>query len=420
MGSAASTAAGLPERLNEALCRELMGDRFDDAAFALLEKDSAGTVGREAALAAAGVEGESQGSTRARGYPCPYGPRPSAADGRGSLVWVNGGTASGKSAIGACLKASADWAWYEGDCFLFHLNPYTDRAPNGSVGGGEASTPLAPERLEGIPPATVAACARALEGFERVAAGAGSSVEDAVWEAFYTALCADVLAERARLGPGWNLAVGGAVLTRASRDLVRRLLGPALRFVVIDIEAGLQAERLRERYGLPAEAHGALEGRCRAEAAFLAPTALDGATGGLVLAEGVVNAEGGINAEWGNPEGGEAAMLRLKALRGRSAAELAEEVRAFVAEPGGAAAATAGGREGGGEATASAAPAAAAAASSAPPPMGLRRKLTKRQTSNEFEMELKRDLENEEDDEDYEDDNDELLKGRKLGRVTEE
>jgi len=55
MGAGASTA-DLPERLDEATCKDLMGENFDEAAFAQLEKDDAGTVGRDAALAMAGVD----------------------------------------------------------------------------------------------------------------------------------------------------------------------------------------------------------------------------------------------------------------------------------------------------------------------------------------------------------------------------
>jgi hypothetical protein len=54
MGAGASAAAALdlPERLDEAACREAAGELFNEATFAALAKDDAGTVLREDALAA--------------------------------------------------------------------------------------------------------------------------------------------------------------------------------------------------------------------------------------------------------------------------------------------------------------------------------------------------------------------------------
>ena len=54
MGAGASAAAALelPERLDEAACREAAGELFDETVFAALAQDEAGTVLREDAVAA--------------------------------------------------------------------------------------------------------------------------------------------------------------------------------------------------------------------------------------------------------------------------------------------------------------------------------------------------------------------------------
>lgn len=51
-GASAAAALNLPERLDEAACREAAGELFNEATFAALAKDDAGTVLREDALAA--------------------------------------------------------------------------------------------------------------------------------------------------------------------------------------------------------------------------------------------------------------------------------------------------------------------------------------------------------------------------------
>lgn len=78
------------------------------------------------------------------------------------------------------MKSKCDSICYEGDCFIFHLNPNTDVVPNCADGG----TPLKPERLEGTSADRIQACSRALhEGFIKIAQGTGVDLQ--AWEDFF-------------------------------------------------------------------------------------------------------------------------------------------------------------------------------------------------------------------------------------------
>ncbi len=190
-------------------------------------------------------------------YSCPYLPRAEARN-AGRLLWLSGANGAGKTTIAAALVETGDWVGYEGDCFLFHLNPYTDSPPNGVPGGG-----WRPERFAGVPPDEIVACKHALQGLKEIVSG--DTVDcTMVWAPFYRALCADVLRERTRLGPGWNMVVSQAVFTREARDLVRGLLGPDLCLVILDIPVDLQAERLAARFKMRStEAVKGMERFCR-------------------------------------------------------------------------------------------------------------------------------------------------------------
>lgn len=191
-------------------------------------------------------------------YASQYEPRLLSTPQSGKFIWISGGTGSGKTTISELLRDTGDYVYYEGDCFMFHLNPYTDTVPNGAGGG----TPLLPERLKDLPAERNATCKRALnEGFLKIVHG--RDVPFSIWEDFYLELCADVKRERERLGPGWNFVVAQAVYTRQARDLIRDQLGPDLSLVVLDVDKELQAERLAGRFDMPASAASNLMKVCQ-------------------------------------------------------------------------------------------------------------------------------------------------------------
>mmetsp|Transcript_12151 Transcript_12151/g.25018 ORF Transcript_12151/g.25018 Transcript_12151/m.25018 type:complete len:230 (+) Transcript_12151:165-854(+) len=187
-------------------------------------------------------------------YPCDT---PQLA-GNGSFVWISGATGSGKTTLAECLRDTGDFVYYEGDCYLFNLNPYTDTAPNGAGDG----KPVRPERIGATFNPRNQVCERALKkGFMQ--ASQGDAVDFEVWEDFYRELCADVLQERQRLGSGRNFVVAQAVYSARARELIRSLLGPDLVFVVLNLAPELQARRLAERFALPPSQHGSMLRYCR-------------------------------------------------------------------------------------------------------------------------------------------------------------
>ena len=62
---------------------------------------------------------------------------------------------------------------------------------------------------------------------------------------FYYLMSKDILKERKRVGENWIVAF--AVTKRADRDVIRKVLGDDLIFVVLDISLDLVVERLKGR-----------------------------------------------------------------------------------------------------------------------------------------------------------------------------
>ena len=160
----------------------------------------------------------------------------------GRLVFLSGPPGAGKSSLAAAMALQAAYVYYEGDGFLFGVNPYVPpAAEQPSVATGKQA-PLVGPGMHARRDA-VAAFGQQFD----VALGDYSRVDREGVEAFLTAMCEDIQAERARLGGDW--AVAFAIPDLASRELVRRLLGPELVFVVLELSQELQAERVEGRDG---------------------------------------------------------------------------------------------------------------------------------------------------------------------------
>ena len=167
-------------------------------------------------------------------YPTTYIPCP---ENPGVLVWISGGTGTGKSTTALSMKEKFGYILYEGDAFVFGYNPYVGAAPKG---GGRCGT----RALSGVSQERKEACNRMLnEGYMNLMFG--RKTDPSVWERGYDMMCDDIIGERKRLGGDW--VVNQAVYTRDARDIVRKKLGPNLKFVILEMDQELQIKRLAKR-----------------------------------------------------------------------------------------------------------------------------------------------------------------------------
>jgi len=166
--------------------------------------------------------------------PNTYNPKHDQA---GRILWLCGSTGIGKTSTAKILQAEEGFVFYEGDCFMFGLNPYVGAAPKGL-------TQFGTKALSGIPRERTEVCRGTLGGYRKLLKG--EKVDDKIWEDFYELLCKDILRERKKLGGNW--VVTQAVYSRTARDIIRRKMGADLILVVLETEEeDLQIERLARR-----------------------------------------------------------------------------------------------------------------------------------------------------------------------------
>jgi len=157
----------------------------------------------------------------------------------GKILWISGLSGMGKTTTAKVLQETEGFVNYEGDCFLYGLNPYVGAAPEGSSFFGTRP-------LSGMSQKRKDVCKAALyDGYTEIMKG--NPVDPKIWEDMYELLCEDILKGRAKIGGNW--IVGQAVYTRAARDFIRNKLGDDLIMVVLESgEENLQLQRLANRF----------------------------------------------------------------------------------------------------------------------------------------------------------------------------
>merc|ERR1711892_239859 len=155
----------------------------------------------------------------------------------GKIFWISGLPGSGKSTTARRMMETEGFVYYEGDCFMSNKNPYIPVAENSAIDATIAARPL-----RGVSKARKEGLSNALKEWTKMKKGEEFDLEE-----FYSLLCENIIQERRRVGGDW--VVAQAVPTRKLREFVKSLLGPELVFVVLDLDAGLQKERLKPRLG---------------------------------------------------------------------------------------------------------------------------------------------------------------------------
>jgi len=173
---------------------------------------------------------------------CPHiTPKPGTP---GRVFWLSGPPGAGKSTTCQLLARDNSYIYYEADCTASLINPFTDvNVENPSMASfGSAPLKNVPEETARLAIATGQVFKEAFEE-----GGLDKWLMDEKVAPFYKMMAEDILKQKKRLGG--TFAVAHAVATRGSRDYLRKLMGPDLVFVVINMTRECQKERLKERHG---------------------------------------------------------------------------------------------------------------------------------------------------------------------------
>jgi len=165
----------------------------------------------------------------------PYPLRPGV---KGKLAWVSGPPGSGKSTIAGIIAKDEGWIFYEGDGFFLGFNPYV--FPNESQVDARSEKPALIGPGMGWRGLTVLGWL-----INQDQLGKNQTKDTAPTDRFYQLMAEDILKERNRVGGDWIVAF--ALGKRREREVVRKVLGEDLLFVVLDISLDLVKKRLAGR-----------------------------------------------------------------------------------------------------------------------------------------------------------------------------
>jgi len=185
---------------------------------------------------------------------CPHiTPKPNE---QGKIFWLSGPPGAGKSTNCQLLAKHKNFVYYEADCTMSLINPFTDlETENPSMASFNSKA------LKGMPEESVRTILEVAKLWEKVLDD--KSIFEERFKPVYKLMADDIQRQRKRLGG--TFAVAHAVATRGNRDFIKSLMGPDLVFIVLNLTQECTTERIMARHGESAEGAEGLE---RAHSAF--------------------------------------------------------------------------------------------------------------------------------------------------------
>jgi len=156
----------------------------------------------------------------------PKAPYPLQPGKLGKFAFISGPPGSGKSTFAGLIAKNHKWIHYEGDGFMLGFNPYV--FPNETQVDARSDKPaLIGEGMS--------ARLGAVMGFfsNQWQLDTNVTTDRFPTDHYYNLMAEDILKERQRIGGDWMSAF--AVKKRLDRDMLRKVLGDDLIFVVLDI-----------------------------------------------------------------------------------------------------------------------------------------------------------------------------------------
>ena len=165
----------------------------------------------------------------------PLCPHPIQPNNQGKIIWITGPPGSGKSATAHLLSQEANFVYYEADCFFEHTNPYIPK---------ESSITNEQPPLKDVSKGRIEAAIKMEQYFSALTKG---KLKIELGKEVYRSMAENIKSEKARIGGDW--VVAQAVASKVLRDEIKKVLGPDLIFVFLDVSKDALGKRLRQRYG---------------------------------------------------------------------------------------------------------------------------------------------------------------------------
>lgn len=161
----------------------------------------------------------------------------------GKLFWFSGPPGAGKSTTAQRLSRDHGYVYYEADAFFMFCNPFND--PN--VENPSMST-MTQTPLKGLSIEKIKAVEKGFDAYRKIEDGEKMSPEEMneKMSPMFHEMALDICKQRKRLGGDW--AIAQAVFSQAQRDQIRKIIGPDLIFMVLNLTKECQGKRLENRH----------------------------------------------------------------------------------------------------------------------------------------------------------------------------